>query len=291
QFRNWFYALLALSTMMSDGKPPFRTLLGHGNVRDQLGHEMHKSAGNSIEFVGAADTGYTIDFELREGAPEAVIKTILGITPETKDVGKLLKDAITGVESTELPLLARVLKDSLDRKVVEKERTGSNGVEKYRAIRASFGPMAADVIRWVYCRQEPAANIRFGPITADEVRSKVFFKLWNTYAMFCNFGNGDGFDPAKRQVPVAERQDVDRWLLSNLQLLIKEAHEAYQNYNVMAFADECEKFIEGDLSNWYVRRNKERLQSKVADLDAVELKDKWAAYQTLYTTLTTLCKL
>src|SRR5690348_18236821 len=59
----------------------------------------------------------------------------------------------------------------------------------------------------------------------------------------------------------------------------------------MTFALACEDFIDGDLSNWYVRRNKDRLQSKVADLDAAGLKDKWAAYQTLYTTLTTLCKL
>src|SRR5205085_4506677 len=93
------------------------------------------------------------------------------------------------------------------------------------------------------------------------------------------------------QVAVAERQEVDRWLLAKLQGLITTAHKAYESYNVMAFALECEEFIEGDLSNWYVRRNKPRLQSKVADLDAAGLKDKWAAYQTLYTTLTTLCKL
>jgi isoleucyl-tRNA synthetase len=242
QFRNWFYALLALSTMMSDGKPPFKTLLGHGLVRDQYGHEMHKSTGNSIEFISAADAG-----------------------GEIKDPkGKPL----------------------------------------------AFSAIGADVMRWLYCRHNPAANLNFGPEPANEVRSKVFFKLWNTYAMFCNFGNGDGFDPAESSrhtpcavpgdgtrsvpttfVPVAERQDVDRWLLSNLQLLIQEAHAAYSTYNVMAFALKCEEFIDGDLSNWYVRRNKPRLQSKVADLDAAGLKDKWAAYQTLYTTLTTLCKI
>ncbi len=290
QFRNWFYALLALSTMMSDGQPPFNTLLGHGNVRDQLGHEMHKTAGNSIEFVGAADNGYTIDFELKSDASDATVTALVGITPETKDVVKLLKDAITGVEATEFAQLEKVLKTATSRTVVQKER-GPNGVEKFRAVRASFSAMAADVIRWVYCRQEPASNIRFGPITADEVRSKVFFKLWNTFAMFCNYATGDGFDHAAPQVPVAERQDIDRWLLSNLQLLITEAHDAYKSYNVMGFALKCEEFIEGDLSNWYVRRNKDRLQSKVAGLSAAELKDKWAAYQTLYTTLTTLCKL
>ncbi len=223
QFRNWFYALLALSTMMSDGKPPFKTLLGHGLVRDQYGHEMHKTSGNSIEFVGAADTGG----EIRD--------------PKGKP----------------LP----------------------------------FNAIGADVMRWLYCRHNPAANLNFGPEPANEVRSKVFFKLWNTYAMFCNYANGDEIDPASPQVPAAERQDVDRWLLSNLQLLIQEAHKAYSNYNVMAFALKAEEFIEGDLSNWYVRRNKERLHSRNICLDDAGRKDKLAAYQTLYTTLKTLCKL
>jgi isoleucyl-tRNA synthetase len=223
QFRNWFYALLALSTMMSDGRPPFKVVFGHANVRDQYGHEMHKSAGNSIEFISAADTG----------------------------------GEIADPKGNRLP----------------------------------FSAIGADVMRWLYCRQNPAANLNFGPEPANEVRSRVFFKLWNTYFMLTSYGNGDGFEPSMPQVPLAERQDVDRWLLSNLQALIATAREAYQTYNVMAFALACEEFIEGELSNWYVRRNKDRLQSKVADLDAAGLKDKWAAYQTLYTTLTTLCKL
>jgi len=223
QFRNWFYALLAMSTMMSDGEPPFKTLLGHGLVRDQFGNEMHKSTGNSIEFIAAADTG-----------------------GEIKD-------------------------------------------PKGKAI--PFRAMGADVMRWLYVRHNPAANLNFGPGPADEVRSKVFFKLWNTYAMFCNYAIGDGFDPGAPPVPVAKRQDVDRWLVSNLQLLIQEARAAYESFNVMTFALKCEDFIEGDLSNWYVRRNKDRLHSRNVDLDEAGRTDKRAAYQTLYTTLTTLCRL
>ncbi len=223
QFRNWFYALLALSTMMGDGQPPFKTLLGHGTVKDQYGNPMSKSGGNSIEFIAAADDGGAI------------------VDPKGKKI--------------------------------------------------EFNAIGADVMRWLYCRVNPAANLNFGPEPANEVRSKVFFKLWNSYAMFCNYAIGDGFDPAAPIVPVAKRPDFDRWLLSNLQLLIKEARAAYGSYNVMSFALACENFIERDLSNWYVRRNKDRLQSKVASLTPTELTDKWAAYQTLYTTLTTLCKL
>lgn len=225
QFRNWFYALLALSTMMSDGEPPFKTLLGHGLVRDQFGHEMHKSAGNSIEFVAAADTGGTLKDPKGQSVP--------------------------------------------------------------------FNAIGADVMRWLYCRQNPATNLNFGPGPADEVRSKFIFKLWNSYSFFCNCAVGDGFDPTKpaHQVPVSERPDLDRWVLSCLHELTKTANESLKKYDTMTFALAAEKFVDDDLSNWYVRRVKPRLNSKVADLDAAGLKDKWAAYQTLHEVLTTLCRL
>jgi isoleucyl-tRNA synthetase len=223
QFRNWFYALLALSTMMSDGAPPFRTLLGHGNVRDQFGHEMHKSAGNSIEFTAAADKGG----DIRD--------------PKGKTI--------------------------------------------------PFNAIGADVMRWLYCRHNPASALNFGPEPANEVRSKVFFKLWNTYALLCNCAIGDQFDPTAPQVPHAERPSIDLWLLAELNKLAKVANSAMQQYDVMTFALAAEKFIEAYLSNWYVRRTKDRFNSKVADLDEAGSKDKLAAYQTLYTTLKTLCQL
>ena len=224
QFRNWFYALLALSTMMSDGEPPFKTLLGFATVKDQYGHDMHKTAGNSIEFIAAADKG--------------------GITKDAK----------------------------------------GNDV--------TFTAIGADVMRWLYCRQSPAQNLNFGPEPANEVRSKFIFKLWNTYSLFCNCAIGDGFDPAapEQSVPVAERSDIDRWILSRMQMLNAAAIGSYEIYSVATFALAAERFVDNDLSNWYVRRVKSRLNSKVADLDAAGLKDKWAAYHCLYTVLTTLCQ-
>ena len=83
--------------------------------------------------------------------------------------------------------------------------------------------MGADVIRWMYCRQNPAANINFGPGRPNELRGKFILKLWNTYAFFCNYARLDGFDPTAPQVPVADRPDIDRWILSDLQLLIGTA--------------------------------------------------------------------
>jgi isoleucyl-tRNA synthetase len=222
QFRNWFYALLALSTMMSDGQPPFKTLLGHGLVRDQFGHEMHKSTGNSIEFVAAADKG--------------------GIIKDPK--------------GNELP----------------------------------FKAIGADVMRWLYCRQNPAQNLNFGPAPADEVRSKFIFKLWNSYAFFCNCAVGDGFDPKTHRVPLAERSDIDRWIVASLQVLLQTADTSFKKYDVMTFALAAERFVDDDLSNWYVRRVKPRLNSKVEGLSTEALKEKWSAYSTMYEVLTTLCQ-
>ena len=90
---------------------------------------------------------------------------------------------------------------------------------EFLALKAKYPPMGADLMRWMYCRQNPAANINFGPGPAEELRSKFILKLWNTYAFFCNYARLDGFDPSAPQVPVKERPDIDRWILSDLQLL------------------------------------------------------------------------
>ena len=253
QFRNWFYALLALSTMMADGRQPFKTLLGHGLVRDQDGKEMHKSEGNAIEFIAAADEGFTLVQRLKANEK---------LQPPDGSLG------------------------AAEIQVTDKE-TGKPA----RAMQVCWPPIGADVMRWLYCRQNPAANLSFGPIPAREVRGKFHIKLWNCYGFFANYARLDGFDPAAPQVPVSERADIDRWILSDLQGLIRTAREAFEGYDVMRFCLEAEQFVDDRLSNWYVRRNRERFWSKNAELDAAGRKDKLAGYQTLYTVLTTLAKL
>jgi isoleucyl-tRNA synthetase len=216
QFRNWFYAMLAMSTMM-ENKAPFKTLLGHAMVRDQTGDEMHKAKGNSIPFGGAADTGYRI--KNKQGKEE------------------------------------------------------------------QHPPMGADLIRWMFSRHNPASNINFGPGPAEEVRRQFVLKLWNTYAFFCNYARLDGFDPAAAPVPMSERTDLDRWILSDLQKLIETARTAFESYDLMTFCLEAERFVDDKLSNWYIRRNRRRFWK------SEQGADKLAAYQTLYTVLTTLTKL
>jgi isoleucyl-tRNA synthetase len=216
QFRNWFYAILAMSTMM-ENRPPMKVLLGHGLVRDQWDRPMHKSAGNAIPFEGAADEGYAL----------------------TDPKGK---------------------------------------TERYP-------PMGADVIRWMFARHNPAHNLDFGPAPAEELRAKFTLKLWNVYAFFCNYARLDGFDPSAPPLPLAERQDLDRWVLSDLQHLVRTARESFESYNLMAFCLEAERFVDDKLSNWYVRRSRRRFWKNE------QSTDKQAAYQTLYTTLLTLAKL
>jgi isoleucyl-tRNA synthetase len=216
QFRNWFYAILAMSTMM-ENRPPMKVLLGHGLVRDQWDRPMHKSAGNAIPFEGAADEGYSL----------------------TDPKGK---------------------------------------TERYP-------PMSADVIRWMFCRHNPVNNLDFGPAPAEELRAKFTLKLWNVYAFFCNYARLDGFDPSAPPLPMAERQDIDRWILSDLQHLIRTARESFESYDLMAFCLEAERFVDDKLSNWYVRRNRRRFWK------SEQGTDKQAAYQTLYSALLTLAKL
>ncbi len=238
QFRNWFYSLLSLSTMMRydetddpQEKRPFKTLLGHRLVQNEQGKPMHKSDGTAIWFEEAAEQ--------------------LGV----------------------------------------------------------------DTMRWMYLAQNPAVDLRFGtrhpdePVTletpdgpqtetkegvtcckvtstpADETRRRVLIPLWNSYAFFVNYARLDDFDPNAAKVPVADRPEIDRWILSNLQALLKVAADEMPKFNVAAFCRAAEDFLD-DLTNWYIRRNRRRFwRSK----DASDT-DKTAAYQTLYEVLVTLCQ-
>jgi len=238
QFRNWFYSLLALSTMMrydetdvAADKRPFKTLLGHRLVMDESGNPMHKSDGTAIWFEEAAEQ--------------------LGV----------------------------------------------------------------DTLRWMYCAQSPDADLRFGtrhpdeqvaldtpegPISetkeglptckvtskpADEIRRQILIPLWNSYAFFVNYAQLDEFDPSSEPVPIEDRPEIDRWILSNLQAFLQTANEGFQRFDVAAVCAAAAAFID-DLSNWYIRRNRRRFWRSKDASDS----DKLAAYQTMYRVLVDLTK-
>ncbi len=248
QFRNWFYSLLALATMMRHDetddpaeKRPFKTLLGHRLVMDELGRPMHKSDGTAIWFEEAAEQ--------------------LGV----------------------------------------------------------------DTLRWMYLAQNPAQDLRFGlrhpdqPVVlltpegeisetkeglptckvtstpADEIRRQVLIPLWNSYAFFVNYAVLDGFDPNSEAVDLAERPEIDRWILSNLQALIGTCRKEFEAFNVYEVCRAAALFID-DLSNWYIRRNRRRFWRPVGEgTNSVSSnawdQDKLSAYQTLHEVLVSLSKL
>jgi isoleucyl-tRNA synthetase len=270
QFRNWFYAILAMSTMMEQ-RVPFKVLLGHALVRDENGQDMHKSKGNAIPFEGAADEGYWL--AVRD--PQGKLRK--------------LKPGETREAALKSPLPDLAL--ALDVGEVEDE----DG-KKVPALLAKYPPMGADVLRWMYGRQNPALNINFGPHPANEVRSRFFLKLWNTYAFFCNYARLDTsmsekdwsvMDnwPDKPLVLDENCSIMDMWILSDLQKLIQASRKAFEEYNVQAFCLEAERFVDDKLSNWYVRRERRRFWKEE------QTERNKAAYRTLYTVLVTLTKL
>ncbi len=140
--------------------------------------------------------------------------------------------------------------------------------------------MGVDVMRWLFCKHNPVANLNFGWHSGDEVRS-FFMTLWNTYSFFVTYANIDLYLPAAVEKPRAE---LDRWILSNLNKLVEEVTNDLEDFDSMTATHRVEAFVE-DLSNWYVRRSRRRFWKSEDDAD------KRAAYDTLYTCLVTLTKL
>ena len=155
--------------------------------------------------------------------------------------------------------------------------------------------MGVDVMRWMYLRHTPAHNLNFGYAPGDEVRRQFHIPIWNVYSFFVNYANIDGWEPAgggdaggdDDGAPAAELTELDRWIRSELQRVVRAVTAALDSWRPETAAGVLERFVDA-LSNWYVRRNRRRFwRSGAAGLDA----DKQAAYGTLYECLTTLAKL
>ena len=143
----------------------------------------------------------------------------------------------------------------------------------------------ADAMRWLFCRQNPANNLNFGYTLTEQVKRKVFNTWWNVLSFFISYARTDDFDPKSPKLPVAERQDLDRWILSRLHELLTVANERLADYDAPALVREAEEFLDA-LSTWYVRRSRRRFWRPKDPND----RDKLAAYQTLHEVLVTLCK-
>jgi isoleucyl-tRNA synthetase len=171
QFKNWFYSLIAMSTVLEDTNP-FKTILGHGLVKDERGEEMHKSKGNAIWFDDA--------------------------------------------------------------------------VKK----------MGADVMRWMYCANNYAEDLKFGYKRGDEIRSKVFLILWNVFTFYKLFSANEKID---ENLYKKSTNILDKWILSRLHQTNKEVSDAIESWNPQKAITPLEKLVT-ELSTWYLRRSRERVK-------------------------------
>ncbi len=155
----------------------------------------------------------------------------------------------------------------------------NNAVDPFKQIE-QYG---ADTVRWyMISNSAPWDNLKYDEKGVAETSRKLFSTLYNTYGFFALYANVDGFDPAAKQIPVNERPEIDRWILSLLNTLVEKVTEALDDYEPTRAARLIADFIGDNLSNWYVRLNRKRFWGGgMSD-------DKLAAYQTLYTCLRTL---
>ncbi len=183
QFKNWFYALIAMSAALED-KMPFQTLLGHGLVKDEHGEEMHKSKGNSIDFNEAAEK------------------------------------------------------------------------------------MGADVMRWVYVRQNPRYDLNFGYTPAQEVKRQFYLMLWNSYKYLMTYVEINDWSPSGESLESMSLQVMDKWVLARLSEVTKTVTENLDKYDAMTASRALEDFV-SDMSTWYIRNSRPRFAEK--DFVAMEV--------------------
>ncbi len=164
----------------------------------------------------------------------------------------------------------------LDKNGQKMSKRLGNAVDPFKTLE-TYGP---DATRWyMITNAQPWDNLKFDTEGIVEVQRKFFRALHNSYSFFALYANVDGFDPKAAQIPVAQRPEIDRWVISKLNTLIKEVDSAYENYEPTKAGRLIQEFVVNDLSNWYVRLCRKRFWR--GDFS----EDKKAAYQTLHACL------
>ena len=157
-----------------------------------------------------------------------------------------------------------------------------NAVDPFETI-GKYGP---DATRWyMITNSQPWDNLKFDVEGVDEVRRKLFGTLYNTYSFFALYANLDHFEYKEADVELSRRPEIDRWILSELNTLVKNVDEAFNDYEPTKAGRYIQEFVDAYLSNWYVRLCRRRFWK------GEYTEDKISAYQTLYTCLETLARL
>ena len=170
----------------------------------------------------------------------------------------------------------------LDKNGQKMSKRLGNAVDPFETLK-EYGP---DATRWyMISNANPWDNLKFDIEGVAEVRRKFFGTLYNTYSFFALYANIDGFTNQEAEVPLDERPEIDRWILSELHTLIQTVDEAYADYEPTKATRAISDFVQENLSNWYVRLCRRRFWKGEYGTDKI------AAYQTLYSCLVTVAKL
>ena len=170
----------------------------------------------------------------------------------------------------------------LDKNGIKMSKSKGNTIDPFKTIE-EFGP---DATRWyMIMNANPWDNLKFDLEGIAEVKRKFFGTLYNTYSFFSLYANIDGFTYAEAEIPLEKRPEIDRWILSELNTLIKDVDAFYADYEPTRATRAISDFVQENLSNWYVRLCRRRFWK------GEYAQDKIAAYQTLYTCLLTVAKL
>ena len=167
----------------------------------------------------------------------------------------------------------------LDKNGQKMSKRLGNGVDPFETLK-KYGP---DATRWyMITNAQPWDNLKFDLDGIVEVQRKFFGTLYNTYSFFSLYANVDGFDYSQKEMPLHERPEIDRWVLSKLNSLVQQVDESYSSYEPTKAGRAIQEFVTEQLSNWYVRLCRRRFWKNDNP------NDKIAAYQTLYTCLETI---
>ena len=170
----------------------------------------------------------------------------------------------------------------LDKKGVKMSKRLGNVVDPFTTIE-KYG---SDPVRWyMLTNSRPWDNLKFDIAGVDEVKRKFFGTLYNTYSFFALYANLDNFKFEEAEIPLKDRPEIDRWIISLLNTLIKNVESSMNKYEPTTAGRLIQNFVIDNLSNWYVRLNRKRFWGQEYN------SDKISAYQTLYTCLETVAKL
>ncbi len=327
QTRGWFYSLLMISTLVFDDETqkrfgldpirpmphPYKTCIVLGLVSDKEGKKESKSKGNYTPPDVILDE-VKMDFAVLDEKDVEGVKAEQGtafIAREDMEGLDLLEGAkirvsIEGGAPKELVLkphkkLRRrvVVLHEGDRTAVGATPTSVKNVmprevpslpvkERVAILDPSTPAPGADAFRWFfYASNPPWSNTRHSLSNVRALQKETLVKLRNVYSFFTIYANIDGFDPSAPASDPKKRTEIDRWILSELALLVESVTKDLDGYDLYTATGRITQFVDA-LSNWYVRRSRDRFW---APLENGKLSaDKAAAYETLYTCLTTLAQ-